>query len=51
MKVEGNKIVLSFDDIGGGLVAKGDALKRFAIAGEDKNLSGRTRKSMAIQLL
>ena len=36
MKVEGNKIVLSFDDIGGGLVAKGDALKGFAIAGADK---------------
>jgi sialate O-acetylesterase len=36
MKVEGNKIVLSFDNIGGGLVAKGDTLKGFAIAGSDK---------------
>ncbi len=36
MKVEGNKIRLSFDHLGGGLVTKGGALKTFAIAGEDK---------------
>lgn len=37
MDVKGNKIVLRFNHIGGGLVAKGgDALKGFAIAGQDK---------------
>ena len=37
MKVESGKAVLSFDHVGGGLVAKGgDALKGFSIAGEDK---------------
>jgi sialate O-acetylesterase len=37
MKVEGSKITLSFDHVGGGLVAKGDGpLKGFAIAGDDK---------------
>jgi len=37
MKVEGGKIVLSFDHVGGGLLAKGDGpLKGFAVAGEDK---------------
>lgn len=36
MKVDGNKAVLAFDDIGGGLVAKGDSLKGFAIAGADR---------------
>ena len=37
MKKDGNKIVVSFDHVGGGLVAKGDEpLKGFAIAGEDK---------------
>ncbi len=37
MEKQGNKIVLSFDNIGGGLVAKnGDTLKQFAIAGEDR---------------
>ncbi len=36
-KVDGNKMVLSFDHVGGGLVAKdGEALKGFAIAGSDK---------------
>ena len=36
-KVEGNAIRLSFDHVGGGLVAKGGgALKQFAICGEDK---------------
>jgi sialate O-acetylesterase len=37
MKVDGNSIVLSFDHVGGGLIAKGgDELKGFAIAGADK---------------
>ena len=36
MAVEGGKIVLKFDHVGGGLVAKGGALEGFAIAGEDK---------------
>jgi len=37
MKIEGNKIVLTFTNTGSGLVAKGDAeLKHFAIAGADK---------------
>ena len=37
MKKDGSKIVLSFDHVGGGLVAKdGEPLKGFAVAGEDK---------------
>jgi sialate O-acetylesterase len=36
MKVDGSSIVLSFDHVGGGLVAKGEELKGFAIAGADK---------------
>jgi sialate O-acetylesterase len=36
MKVKGNAIELSFDHVSGGLSAKGDSLKGFAIAGEDK---------------
>ncbi len=36
MKVDGNNVILSFDNVGGGLVAKGDLLKGFAIAGADK---------------
>lgn len=36
MKVKGNKIIITFTSTGGGLVAKGGALKQFAIAGEDK---------------
>jgi len=36
-EIQGDKIALSFDSIGGGLVAKGgDQLKGFAIAGSDK---------------
>jgi sialate O-acetylesterase len=34
-KVDGNKIILSFDQIGGGLMAKGDKLGGFTIAGDD----------------
>lgn len=36
MMVDGANAVLSFDHLGGGLVAKGDKLTGFAIAGEDK---------------
>ena len=36
MKKDGNRIVISFDDIGAGLVAQGGALKTFAVAGADK---------------
>jgi sialate O-acetylesterase len=34
-KVDGNKVILSFDQIGGGLMAKGDKLTGFTIAGDD----------------
>lgn len=37
MKISGNKVTLTFDHTDGGLVAKGGALKGFAIAGEDQN--------------
>jgi sialate O-acetylesterase len=36
MKVEGDKVVLSFKHTGGGLEARGDELKGFIIAGDDK---------------
>ncbi len=37
MKIDGDKVILHFDHIGSGLVAKdGGALKGFAICGEDK---------------
>jgi sialate O-acetylesterase len=36
MKVAGNKAILTFDHLGGGLVAKDGALKGFTIAGEDR---------------
>lgn len=37
MKVNGNKVTLSFSELGGGLVAKGGGeLKQFAIAGPDQ---------------
>jgi len=35
LKVEGDKALVSFKHMGGGLVVKGDALKGFAIAGAD----------------
>jgi sialate O-acetylesterase len=35
MKVEGDKIRISFDHLGGGLLAKGEKLTGFAIAGAD----------------
>jgi sialate O-acetylesterase len=36
MKVDGGKVRLSFKHAGGGLVAKGEKLTGFAVAGEDK---------------
>ncbi|MFO8001465.1 MAG: sialate O-acetylesterase [Marinilabilia sp.] len=36
MKIEGNKAILSFKHIGGGLKCEGEKLQEFAIAGEDK---------------
>ena len=36
MKVEGNAVRLTFDHLGGGMVAKGGKLTGFAIAGDDK---------------
>jgi sialate O-acetylesterase len=36
MRVDGNKAVLSFDHVGGGLVAKGGPLVGFTLAGEDR---------------
>ena len=35
-EVDGNKVIINFDYSGSGLVAKGDKLKAFAIAGEDQ---------------
>jgi len=35
MEVQGNKIILSFDHVDGGLEARGGPLRHFAIAGED----------------
>lgn len=36
MKVEGSKIVLTFTDVGSGLIGKGGELRHFAVAGTDK---------------
>lgn len=36
MKVDGNKIILTFTETGGGLTSKDKLLKHFAIAGEDR---------------
>ncbi len=36
-KMKGNKIIVTFANIGSGLIAKDGDLKHFAIAGEDKN--------------
>ncbi len=36
MKVDGDKIVLTMKNIGGGMIAKDGELKHFSIAGEDK---------------
>jgi sialate O-acetylesterase len=36
MKVKGNKVTITFTNVGGGLIAKDGELKQFAIAGADK---------------
>jgi sialate O-acetylesterase len=36
MKIQGNKITLSFSNVGSGLMVKGNELKYFSIAGTDK---------------
>ncbi len=36
MKRQGNRVTLTFDHVGSGLVTKGDALKGFAVAGDDR---------------
>ncbi len=36
LKIDGDRAILSFDHVGGGLMAKGDELKHFQIAGADK---------------
>lgn len=36
LKVEGDKAIVTFDHLGGGLVGKGEKLTGFTIAGEDK---------------
>lgn len=38
MKIEGNRVILSFKHVGGGLVAKDGPLKGFQISGADKKL-------------
>ena len=45
MKQEGGKIVVEFDYSAGKLVSKGDVLKGFAIAGEDKKFVWATPRS------
>ena len=42
LKVSGDKAVLSFDHLGGGLVAKDGALKGFTVAGADKKFVAAT---------
>ncbi|HYK45978.1 MAG TPA: sialate O-acetylesterase, partial [Parafilimonas sp.] len=45
MKVEGNKIIISFTHVGTGLIAKGNGdLKYFSIAGADKKFVWATAK-------
>ena len=44
MKRKGGSITLSFDNVGGGLVAKGGELTGFTIAGEDKKFVNATAK-------
>lgn len=36
MTVDGNRATLTFDELGGGLTVKGDTIKGFAVAGEDR---------------
>jgi sialate O-acetylesterase len=42
MIITGNKMVVSFNDIGGGLVAQGGALQRFSVAGTDREFYNAT---------
>jgi sialate O-acetylesterase len=44
MSVDGNKVVLSFKHVGGGLEARDGELKGFTIAGEDKKFQNATAK-------
>ncbi|MEK6479989.1 sialate O-acetylesterase [Catalinimonas sp. 4WD22] len=37
MKIENDKIILTFENIGGGLISEGGDLEGFAIAGKDRN--------------
>jgi len=39
LKVDGNKALISFKHVGGGLVAKGEKLAGFAVAGEDRKFA------------
>jgi sialate O-acetylesterase len=39
MKIDGNKAMISFKHVGGGLVANGDKLAGFAVAGEDRKFA------------
>lgn len=50
-KVEGNKVVLSFDHIGGGLMAKDGALKGFTIAGADQKFVPATAEIKADKVI
>jgi sialate O-acetylesterase len=43
-KVEGDRVVLSFDHVGSGLIAKDGPLRGFTIAGADKNFRPATSK-------
>ncbi|MFP4548939.1 MAG: sialate O-acetylesterase [Fidelibacterota bacterium] len=36
MKIDGNRVILTFDHVAAGLVVQGDELKGFTIAGDDK---------------
>jgi sialate O-acetylesterase len=36
-KIKDNKIIITFDHTGSGMIAKGDTLKGFVIAGKDNN--------------
>ena len=44
MQVEGNSIRVKFTHVGGGLVAKGEALKWFQVAGPDKKFVDTTAR-------
>ena len=44
MKVEGNKVILTFAHIGGGLKAEGESLTGFTVCGDDKKFVPATAK-------